>query len=499
MEYILALDQGTTSSRALLLDRRGAIVSKAQRPVSVLTPKPEWVEQNPEVLWRSQEEAARDALVQAGVKPRQIAAIGIANQRETFLLWDRRSLEPVGSALVWQDRRSTALCHRLREAGWEETIRQKTGLRLNPYFSGTKLLWLWESLPMLSSRLNRLCFGTVDSWLLAKLTGGGVHVTEESNASRTLFYDIYEHRWDQELLALFQTPLSLLPKVLPSAGLFGKGAGFWEGIPILAVLGDQQASLYGQLCWGKGSFKTTYGTGAFSLMNLGNQPLAAAEGLLISPGWRLGKQTDYVLEGSVFVAGAAFQWLVDGLRLAPNIGQVEAMARQTPDTEGLVFVPALTGLGSPYWDPSAEGLLIGITRRTRPSQIARAAFEGVAHQVCDVIEAMGRATGAPLHEMKVDGGAAQSDLLLQIQADLLGLPVARSGCHEATALGAGLLAGQEAGFFSSPEERSSFGQIDRIFSPLLDSRERLRKRAEWKSAIDRARGWRREEPGPTPS
>ncbi len=491
MEYILALDQGTTSSRALLLDRRGEIVSQAQRPVSLLTPKPEWVEQSPELLWSSLEEAAREALERAGVKPRQVAAIGIANQRETFLLWDRRSLEPLGNAIVWQDRRSAALCNQLRKAGWEEAIRAKTGLRLNPYFSGSKLLWLWEHVPVLRSRLDRLCFGTVDSWLLTQLTGGRVHATEESNASRTLFFNIYEHRWDQELLGLFQIPPSILPQLLPSAGLFGKGVGFWEGVPILAVLGDQQASLFGQLCWGAGSFKTTYGTGAFSLMNLGNQPLAAAEGLLVSSGWNLGRETDYVLEGSVFAAGAALQWLVEGLRLAPSVAQVEGLARQAPETEGLVFVPALTGLGSPYWDCSAEGLLIGITRKTRPSHIARAAWEGVAHQVCDVIEAMGRATGGPLHEMKVDGGAAQSDLLLQIQADLLGLSVARSRCPEATALGAGLLAGRETGLFTNLEG-SSFGQIERTFSPHLDSRERLRKREEWKSAVERARGWRGE-------
>ncbi len=499
MNYILGLDQGTTSSRALLLDRKGRIVAQAQRPVSILTPKPEWVEQSPELLWRSQEGAAREALERAGVEPREVAAIGIANQRETFLLWDRRSLEPVGNALVWQDRRSTALCRRLREEGAEEAVRAKTGLRLNPYFSGTKLLWLWENLPVLSSRVGRLCFGTVDSWLLAKLTAGKVHATEESNASRTLFYNIYERRWDDELLTLFRIPPPLLPEVRSSSGLFGRGAGFWEGIPILAVLGDQQAALFGQLCWAPGSFKTTYGTGAFSLMNLGERPLPATEGLLVSAGWNLDGELDYVLEGSVFVAGAAIHWLVEGLGLAPSIGQVEALARQASDTEGLVFVPALTGLGSPYWDPSAEGLLIGITRKTRPSQIARAVLEGIAHQVCDVIEAMGRATGAPLHEMKVDGGAVRNDLLLQIQADLLGLSVARPRCHEATALGAGLLAGRETGFFASPEELGAFGEIDRIFSPLLDSRLRRRKREEWKSAVERARGWRREGAGPFPS
>ncbi|WP_202213969.1 glycerol kinase GlpK [Methylacidimicrobium sp. AP8] len=491
MDYILALDQGTTSSRALLLDRKGRIAGQAMRPVSLLTPKPEWVEQSPELLWRSLEEAACEALERAGAVPRRIAGIGIANQRETFLLWDRQSLEPVGNAIVWQDRRSTALCDRLRKAGWEEPIGMKTGLRLNPYFSGTKLLWLWENLPVLSGRRDRLRFGTVDSWLLAKLTGGKVHATEESNASRTLLYNIHEHRWDADLLALFQTPPSLLPEVLPSAGPFGKGAGFWEGIPILAVLGDQQASLYGQLCWGPGSFKTTYGTGAFSLMNLGSRPPTAAEGLLVSSGWRLEGETTYVLEGCVFAAGAAVGWLVDGLRLAPGVEQAEALARQASETEGLVFVPALTGLGSPYWDPSAEGLLIGITRRTRPSHIARAVWEGIAHQVCDVIEAMARAGGAPLHQMKVDGGAARSDLLLQIQADLLGFSVVRSGCREATALGVGLLAGREAGFFATPEERSGFGRIERIFSPLLDARERRRKREAWKDAVGRTRGWRR--------
>ncbi|MGD9896962.1 MAG: glycerol kinase [Candidatus Methylacidiphilaceae bacterium] len=495
MEYILALDQGTTSSRALLLDRRGRIVAEAQRPLSTRTPKPDRVEQDPEELWASQDWAAREALERARVKPRQIAAIGIANQRETLLLWDRQSLAPLGNALVWQDRRASALCERLRAQGWGKTIRERTGLRLNSYFSGPKFLWLRENLPALSGDLGRICFGTVDSWLLAKLSGGKVHATEESNAARTLFYNIYEHQWEPELLALFRIPPSILPEVRSSGGLFGRGAGFWEGIPILAILGDQQASLYGQLCWEPGSLKTTYGTGAFSLMNLGEDPLPPEEGLLVSFGWSRGKEQTYVLEGSIFAAGAAALWLVEGLGIAPGIDQIEALAREADDTEGLVFVPALTGLGCPWWDPSAEGLLIGITRKTSRAQVARAALEGIAHQVCDGIEAMGRATGRKIGEMKADGGAARNDLLLQIQADLLGFPVARSRCREATALGAGLLAGQEAGFFSSPEEWMTFGEADRTFVPEATSRKRERKREEWRRAVDRARGWKREEPG----
>ncbi len=491
-EFVLALDQGTSSSRAFLFDSEARPVAWAQVPFTQHFPQPGWVEHDPEEIWQSQLAAAREALAHAGARPRQVAAIGIANQRETTLLWDRDG-HPVANAIVWQDRRTASMCQRLREEGLEPLFRQRTGLVLDPYFSGTKLRWLLDQDPsrrQLAAR-GELRFGTVDSWLVYRLTGR--HATDPSNASRTLMLDIQRLRWDEELLALLGVPAAPLPEVLPSCGYFGetRAEHFGAPIPVLAVLGDQQAALFGQACLQPGMAKNTYGTGSFLLMNAGRSP-AYAPGLITTVAWQLGDEVTYALEGSNFISGAMVQWLRDGLGIIDSSDEVEALARQVPDNGGVYVVPALAGLGSPYWDPSARGLIIGLTRGTNRAHIARAVLEAMAFQTRDVVEAMEAGAGLPLPELRVDGGAARDDLLLQLQADILGKPVVRPRVVETTALGVALMAGVAAGLWKGSEDIARLWQEEARFAPALTPAERDRLYAGWQRAVERAREWARD-------
>jgi glycerol kinase len=496
MTALLALDQGTTSSRALVFGEEGALLGMAQRELRQIFPRPGWVEHDPVEIWESQLAVAREALAKAGRAAREVAALGIANQRETVVLWERATGRPLANAIVWQDRRTAPACARLRAAGHEELFAARTGLTLDPYFSGTKLAWLLDEIPgaRQAAEAGRLAAGTVDAWLVWNLTGGAVHATDATNASRTLLYDLASGGWDAELAALLDTPLALLPEIRPSGALYGETAAglFDSAIPIAGVLGDQQAALFGQACFAPGMAKTTYGTGAFLLVNTGARPVRSAHGLLASPAWRLpgtaGQpgRTEFALEGSVFVAGAAVQWLRDGLKLIGAAAEIEALAANVPDSGGVHLVPAFTGLGAPHWDPAARGALLGLTRGTTAAHVARATLEGIAHQVADVLEAM-ESDGVPLAELRVDGGAAANDLLLQIQADLAGLPVARPRVRETTALGAAYMAGLTAGAFSDREEIAAHWKLDRRFEPAIGEDERRERRARWAKAVAAAR------------
>jgi glycerol kinase len=487
MTAILALDQGTTSSRALVFDEAGGLVAMAQRELGQIFPRPGWVEHDPVEIWESQLAVAREALARAGLAAGDIAAIGIANQRETVVLWERTTGRPLGNAIVWQDRRTAAACARLRAEGHEELFAARTGLTLDPYFSGTKLAWLLDELPgaRAAADAGRLAAGTIDSWLIWNLTGGAVHATDATNASRTLLYGLAGGGWDPELADLLDIPLTLLPEVRASGAPYGETAAGHLGapVPIAAVLGDQQAALFGQACFAPGMAKNTYGTGAFLLLHTGARPVRSAHGLLASPAWRLAGGTDFALEGSVFVAGAAVQWLRDGLRLFRSAAEIEALAASVPDSGGVLLVPAFTGLGAPHWDPAARGALLGLTRGTTAAHIARAALEGIAHQVADVLAAMESDHGGPLAELRVDGGAAANDLLLQIQADLAGVPVSRPRVRETTALGAAHLAGLAAGVFRDLPEIAARWQLDRRFEPATGSDERAERRARWARAV----------------
>ena len=498
MRYVLALDEGTTSARAILFDRRGGIRSTAQRELKQFYPRPGWVEHDAEEIWNAQAATAQEALRLARVQKRDIAAIGITNQRETTVLWDRRTGRPLHRAIVWQDRRTAAACERLRADGLEATFRKRTGLVLDPYFSGTKLRWLLEHIPGARRRAEagQLAFGTIDTWLLWKLTGR--HVTDPSNASRTLLFNLHTGAWDNSLLEHLKVPAAVLPEVVSSSEVYGpctlKGL---EDIPVAGVAGDQQAALFGQLCWKPGLTKNTYGTGCFMLQHTGTQPVASRNRLLTTVAWRRGPRLEYALEGSVFMGGAVVQWLRDGLKLIRSASEIEALAQSVPDNGGVYLVPAFAGLGAPHWDPYARGTLLGLTQDSNAGHIARAVLESIAFQVADLQQAMRNDSGIPLRELRVDGGAVRNNLLMQFQADILGVSVVRPAVTESTALGAAYLAGLAVGFWKSPQDLASQWRVERRFEPRLPRARAEAMRARWNQAVDRARGWEKPEPART--
>lgn len=490
MKAILALDQGTTSSRAILFDHDGRKLGMARRTFSQIFPQPGWVEHDPHEIWQSQLDAARQVLAESGIGPADVAAVGITNQRETTIVWDRHSGEPVYNAIVWQCRRTAPLCEALTARGVAATLREKTGLVPDPYFSATKLAWMLDQVPGVRARAERgdLLFGTVDTWLVWQLTAGRVHATDVSNASRTLLFNIHTMRWDEELLHLFKIPVAMLPRVLPSSGSFGvtdRGVLGDIEIPITGIAGDQQAALFGQTCFTAGTAKNTYGTGCFLLQNTGTQPTPSRHGLLTTVSWQIDDEVTYALEGSVFTAGAAIQWLRDEMGLLATAAESETMAREVPDTGGVYLVPAFTGLGAPHWDSQARGALFGLTRGTQRAHIVRAALEAIAYQTRDVLEAMQQDSGERLQQLRVDGGAAANDFLLQFQADLLGVPVLRPQLIETTALGAAFLAGLAVGFWRDRAELSALAQVDRVFTPAMSSERRLALMDGWRAAVRR--------------
>ncbi|HZT12302.1 MAG TPA: glycerol kinase GlpK [Candidatus Baltobacteraceae bacterium] len=493
MAVILALDQGTTSSRALVFDERARVLAAAQREFPQSYPQPGWVEHDAEQIWESQLATAREALEKAGIAARDLAAIGITNQRETAVVWDRATSMPVAPAIVWQDRRTAGDCDALARRGVGELVRERTGLVLDPYFSATKIAWLLDRDPALRERAVRgeLAFGTVDTWLIWKLTGGKSHMTDVTNASRTMLFDIHRLCWDEELCALFGVPMQLLPRVSRSTAEFGTVTVDLFGAPvrICGVAGDQQAALAGQAAFDAGIVKNTYGTGCFAVLNTGATPVRSTNGLLTTIGIGLQDSVQYALEGSVFVAGAAVQWLRDGLGIIESSAEVETLAREVPDSGGVTFVPAFVGLGAPYWDARARGIIGGITRGTTRSHIARATLEAIALQNVEVLEAMQSDYGRPVTELRVDGGAAANDLLMQMQADLLGLPVARPANLETTALGAAYLAGLQAGVWSGLDALRGLRREERRFEPRSDSATREALLRRWKRAVERSREW----------
>ena len=489
MKYILALDQGTTSSRALVFDQESRVVASAQREFSQIYPRPGWVEHDPVEIWRSQLAVARQALRRAGASAVDLAGIGITNQRETVVLWDRATGQPLHNAIVWQDRRTSADCDRLKARGVESDISARTGLIVDPYFSGTKLAWLLKHVPgaMSRARKGELAFGTVDSWLMWNLTEGRLHATDASNASRTMLFNLKTGDWDDPLLGMLKIPRSVLPEIISSSGVCGETELFGKSVPIAGIAGDQQAALFGQCCHGPGMMKNTYGTGCFLCMHTGSIDSRSENRLLTSVAWRMGGRTEFMMEGSVFVAGAAVQWLRDELGIIRRAADVEALAGRVEDTGGVHFVPAFAGLGAPYWDADARGTLVGLTRGTKRAHIARATLEGIAFQVVDVVRAMARDGGRRQRELRVDGGASANDLLMQFQSDILNLPVVRSRTAETTALGAAYLAGLGVGFWKSKEELSLHWQAGKRFEPGMGASERRRRLAGWSDALNRAR------------
>ena len=492
MPYVLALDQGTTSSRALLFDDTGAVVAQAQREFAQHFPQPGWVEHDPSEIWESQLATARDALDQAGVSAADVAALGITNQRETTLVWDRVTGEPIHRAIVWQDRRTADRCAELKVAGHESAVRERTGLVLDPYFSGTKVAWILDHVEGARDRADAgdLAFGTVDSWLLWKLTGGRLHATDVTNAARTLLFDIGALDWSDAQLDLLGVPRAVVPEVRPSSGVFGETDADVLGapIPIAGVAGDQHAALFGQRCTRPGMAKNTYGTGCFLLTHTGTDAVASENGLLTTLAWQIeGQPAEYALEGSVFVAGAAVQWLRDGVGLIDAAPDVEALAASVDDAGGVVVVPAFAGLGAPHWDPYARGAVLGITRGTSAAHLARATLDGVAHQAADLLDAMTADAGAPLDELRVDGGMTANDLLMQTQADLLGVPVVRPEVAETTALGAASLAGLGVGLWTEADLDARW-QASARWTPDPDAAPDA-ARARWRRAVERTRGW----------
>ncbi|MGC2584091.1 MAG: glycerol kinase GlpK [Acidobacteriaceae bacterium] len=495
MPLILALDQGTTSSRAILFGHDARVVGVAQQEFRQIYPNVGWVEHDPYDILTSQLTSAVEVLGKAGVRPRDLAALGITNQRETTLIWDRETGKPIYNAIVWQDRRGAALCQRLVDDGAEEMIRSRTGLLIDSYFSATKIAWILDNVPGARDRAERgqLAFGTVDSWLVWNLTSGTRHITDRTNASRTMLYNIVEDRWDPELLRLLKIPESLMPEVVASSKDVGQvttSLGLGD-VTIAGIAGDQQAALFGQLCVKPGDAKNTYGTGCFLLEHLGNNFTLSREKLITTLAASPANKPEYVLEGSIFVGGAVVQWLRDNMRFFTASPDVESVAAAVESTNGVVFVPAFTGLGAPHWDPYASGLIIGIQRSTQIGHIARAAIESIAFQVADVVHAMDQDTQRPLKELRVDGGAAANDLLMQFQADLLGIPVHRPAVLETTALGAAFLAGLAVGFWSSAEEIARLRGPDTVFEPKADRAEMLRRQQKWQDAVQRSRGWNR--------
>ncbi|HIQ20940.1 MAG TPA: glycerol kinase [Planctomycetes bacterium] len=492
-QYVLALDQGTTSSRAILFSRDATPVAWAQQEFDQILPGPGLVEHDPEAIWGSQLEVARQALQKASATAGQLAAIGVTNQRETTILWERESGRPMANAIVWQSRVSAGICDQLRAAGLEDVFRSKTGLLLDPYFSGTKIKYLLDSHPDWRRRAERgeILFGTVDSWLIWRLTDGARHVTDYSNASRTLLFNIHSLDWDDELLQALDVPRAMLPEVRPSSQVYGEAVGRWFGspVPIAGDAGDQQAAAFGQACFQPGSAKNTYGTGCFLLMNTGSRPVESRNRLLSTVGWGVAGEVTYCLEGSVFIAGAVVQWLRDGLGIIRRSEEVEQLAAQVDDAGGVCFVPAFVGLGAPHWDPYARGAILGISRSTTAAHIARAAVESMAYQTADLVEAMQRDAGMPLESLKVDGGASVNDQLMQFQADILGVPVRRPAIRETTALGAAYLAGLATGFWRDTAELAEHWKLEREFLPGLPSAERQSRHRRWQEAVRRALGW----------
>lgn len=491
--YLLALDQGTTSSRALIIDIKGQIRATAQREFQQFFPEPGYVEHDPEEIWSSQYGVANEAIAKANIKASEIAAIGITNQRETTIIWDRKTSKPIYPAIVWQDRRTTPLCESLKKKNLEETFTKKTGLLLDPYFSGTKVKWILETVPGAKERAARgeLAFGTVDSWLTWKLTGGKVHVTDVSNASRTLLFNIHTLKWDEEILDLLNIPKAILPEVRSSSELYEKTAPhlFSTQIPVGALIGDQQAALFGQNCFAKGQAKATYGTGCFILMNTGVKPIISRQKLLTTVAWKIGDVTHYALEGSVFIAGAAIQWLRDNLGMIQKSSDIDLLASSVPDTGGTVFVPAFTGLGAPYWDPHARGAIFGLSRGTTKGHLARAILEAIAFSAEDVLVAMEEDAGLKISELHVDGGVVVSDVMMQMQANVSQTPVLRPKNRELTALGAALLAGLAVQIWKEPQEAFSTWQLDKKFLPQITQSQRDKLMKIWRKAVDRTRNW----------
>ncbi len=493
MKYVLALDQGTTSSRALLFDQHGTIRSLAQREFAQIFPQPGWVEHNPEEIASSQIVVALDALSQAGARATDVAAIGITNQRETTIVWNRETGVPVYNAIVWQDRRTAAYCERLRSEGHASLIQQRTGLLIDSYFSATKISWILENVPGARTLADagKLAFGTVDTWLLWKLTGGRLHTTDASNASRTMLFNIHTGAWDRELLDLFRVPVSMMPGVHSSSEVYGEASAVkgLEGIQLAGIAGDQQAALFGQRCIRPGLTKNTFGTGCFMLQNTGCRAVPSSNRLVTTVAWNIGGVTEYALEGSVFVGGAVVQWLRDGLGLIRRSEEVEALAMSVSDNGGVYFVPAFVGLGAPHWDSYARGSIFGLTRGTTAAHLARAALESIAYQVADLLDAMRLDSGDPVPELRVDGGAAANDSLIQFQSDILGVPVVRPAVTETTALGAAYLAGLAVGFWKPEDIEDSTAAKDHRFEPRLAPSQARVLRNRWNEAVARSKNW----------
>lgn len=492
-KFILALDQGTTSSRAIIFDHSGKIRSSAQREFKQIYPKPGWVEHNPHEIWSTQEKVIRESLSISGISSDELAAIGITNQRETCIIWNRITGEPVYNAIVWQDRRTSDQCEKLKGQGLEELVRKKTGLVIDPYFSASKISWVLENVKGVKENAEKgeICFGTVDSWLIWKLTGGNAHITDVSNASRTMLFNIHTLEWDEDLLKVFNIPLSILPEVVNSSGHFNVSCDncLDAQVPITGVAGDQQAALFGQLCLEKGMAKNTYGTGCFVVMNTGEKPVVSKNNLLTTIAWKIDDKVSYALEGSVFIAGAAIQWLRDGLGIINSAAETEELALSIPDNGGIYFVPALTGLGAPHWDPYARGSIFGITRGTTKAHLCRAALESISYQVYEVVKAMEEDSGHLLKELRVDGGAVKNNFLMQFQADILGRKVIRPEILETTALGAAYLAGIAVGFWKDINEINTQWKTDKIFDPAMRSKEAVEFIDKWKTAVMRSKSW----------
>src|SRR5882724_2154227 len=497
MPFILALDQGTTSSRAIVFDHDGAIRAVAQKEFTQIFPQTAWVEHDPQEIWASQIGVAVEALGRAHVRPKDIAAVGITNQRETTIVWDRETGEPVYNAIVWQDRRTADYCERLKADGAGDTIQRKTGLLIDAYFSASKIRWILDNVPGARARADAgsLAFGTVDTWLVWKLTAHTRHITDVSNASRTMLFNIHTLQWDDELLRLFGVPASMLPEVRSSSEMYGEVSTTLgiERVPIAGIAGDQQAALFGQMCRMPGMSKNTYGTGCFLLQNIGTTPTLSRHQLVTTVAWQTGGRTEYALEGSVFIGGAVVQWIRDGLGLIRTAAEIEPLAASVSDNGGVYLVPAFAGLGAPHWDPYARGALVGITRGTSSGHIARAALESIAYQVADLLDAMSADASVPLKELRVDGGAATNDMLMQFQADLLGVPVVRPAVTETTALGAAYLAGLATGYWSSVDAITGQWKVDRRFEPAMARSATAALRERWTEALERSKSW--QQPG----
>jgi len=492
--YILVIDQGTTGSAALLFDNSGRVVSSADREIRQIYPQPGWVEHDPVEIFQTSLAVAKEALQQAGVAASQVKGLGITNQRETTVVWDRRTGKPVSNAIVWQCRRTAPICEELKQEGMAEPIRDKTGLLVDAYFSATKLRWILDNIPDGQRRAQQgdLLFGTIDSWLVWNLTSGAVHITDYSNASRTMLFNIHTMQWDKELLAQLDIPEAVLPKAMPSSQVYGETAAGLLGdvrVPVAGIAGDQQAALFGQACYQAGMAKNTYGTGSFILLNTGNKPIPSEKGLITTVAWGLGGKVTYAMEGSVFITGAAVQWLRDGLHLIKSAGESEPLARSVPDNGGVYFVPAFVGLGAPYWDMYARGTIVGLTRGTNSGHLARATLEAIAYQVRDVADAMGAEAGLKVPLLRVDGGGTANSLMMQFQADILGIPIQLAAIAETTSLGAAYLAGLAVGLWPDTVQLARMWQAAETYEPKMSVDQRETLYAGWRRAVERARGW----------